>query len=389
MSAPSLPAWAREEAFAAKPEGAPYGVVETGGKEFPFKSFEELKSYLQSGKGRLALIWVPECERLLAPEEVPEMYETLKKRRWIFVQEDEDEARRTLAFTGVGLLYALYSCFQGGRPLGFDRVDFLVIWIFAFLYFTARPWWEASKLRRGLRSFEQGSLAEEVPEARFDLWMGAQRTLITLLLLAVLGMVGLTQFFTSGLGIEEAGLVKERYAWGESWRLFTGAFLHGNVIHFILNGSALWYLGRRVEILARWPHLTAVFFMSVVGAGWASIAWMPVQTSVGVSGVVCGLLGFLLVFETLHRPLVPRPARRRLLGILGSLVVVGFVGFRFIDNAAHFGGLVTGAIYAALVFPSSSSPQRPVILKRDWLVGGVALLLVILSGVFAILMMIG
>jgi len=163
--------------------------------------------------------------------------------------------------------------------------------------------------------------------------------------------------------------------------------MHGNVIHFVLNASALWYLGRRVEILARWPHLAAVSFLSIMGAGWASVTWMPTQTSVGVSGVVCGLLGFLLVFETLHLALVPRPARRRLLGILISLVVIGAVGFLFIDNAAHFGGLVTGALYAVIVFPKSYSPERPSVLKRDIILGGISMVMICLSALGAIMAM--
>ena len=118
------------------------------------------------------------------------------------------------------------------------------------------------------------------------------------------------------------------------------------------------------------------------------MTWLPAQTSVGVSGVVCGLLSFLLVFETLHQPLVPRSARRRLLGILVSLVVIGTLGFKFIDNAAHFGGLVAGACYGVIVFPKSASPHRPIILRRDLILGGVSLLLIGLSGVGAILAMI-
>jgi len=273
-----------------------------------------------------------------------------------------------------------------GLP-GFLGIHFLVMAAFGFLYFTARPWWESHKIRKALPHFDGERMRGEIPEARFDLWMGAQGSLLTVLLLSLISLVGLTQFFSPGLGIMDAGLVKPRYALGESWRLFTAAFLHGNVIHFILNASALWDLARRLEILARWPHLAAVFFLSIIGAGWASISWMPEQTSVGVSGVVCGFLGFILVFETLHRPLVPRSARRRLLGILFSLVVIGFLGFRFIDNAAHFGGLVTGGLYALLVFPKSASPHRPVILKRDIAVGGVALFLVLLSGAGAIMAM--
>jgi membrane associated rhomboid family serine protease len=387
MSDPGLPAWAREEAFPLKPGTAPYGTVDGKGKAESFESLHDLKSHLGSGKGRLAWIWVPEHDRLLAPEEVPEMAGVLKKRRLIFAAEDKAGARKTLPFTGIFLAYAAYSAWKGAKPLGFEGFQFLVIVTFAFLYFTARPWWESLKGKKAAGSLDRESLSGEIPEARFDLWMDSQKTFLTVILIGLVGLVGLTQFFTPGQGIAEAGLDKARYALGERWRIFTAAFMHGNVIHFALNASALWYLARRVEIVARWPHLATVFFLSIMGAGWATVSWMPGQTSVGVSGVVCGLLGFLLVFETLHPPLVPRSARRRLLGILVSLVVIGALGFQFIDNAAHFGGLVTGAVYAGLVFPKSSSLHRPVILKRDVFVGGGAMALVALSAIGAVVVM--
>jgi hypothetical protein len=72
---------------------------------------------------------------------------------------------------------------------------------------------------------------------------------------------------------------------------------------------------------------------------------------------------------------------------LVSLVVIGSLGFKFIDNAAHFGGLVTGAVYAFLVFPKSSSPHRPVVLKRDVVIGGAGILLIAISAMGAILAM--
>jgi membrane associated rhomboid family serine protease len=289
--------------------------------------------------------------------------------------------------TGIAVLYGLYCYFQGISPFGFPGIQFLVLTIFGFLYYTARLWWEARKGRKSAKLLTRDQIGGQVPEARFELWMENQRTPFSLLFLVLVVLVGGAQFATPGLGIAEAGLVKSQYAAGENWRIFTAAFLHGNLIHFILNMSALWYLGRRVEILARWPHLAAAFFLSIIGAGWATVSWLPTQTSVGVSGVVCGLLGFLLVFETLHLPLVPRPARRRLAGILVSLVVIGSLGFKFIDNAAHFGGLVTGAVYAFLVFPKSSSPHRPVVLKRDVVIGGAGILLIAISAMGAILAM--
>ena len=56
------------------------------------------------------------------------------------------------------------------------------------------------------------------------------------------------------------------------------------------------------------------------------------------------MLGFLLVFETLHKRLVPRSARRRLLGALGVTLIIGFIGYQFIDNIAHVGGLLAGML---------------------------------------------
>jgi hypothetical protein len=64
------------------------------------------------------------------------------------------------------------------------------------------------------------------------------------------------------------------------------------------------------------------------------------------------------------------------------------MGFKFVDNAAHLGGLVTGAVYAFVVFPRSSSPHRPMILKRDFLIGGVGIFLIGASAIGAILTMV-
>lgn len=379
--------WARDKVFPEKPQSGDYGLVDEKGAGCSFESLEKLQAYLEAGKGRLAWVWVPEFPRLVAPEEVPALLSSLRKRRLIFAAEDSQEARRTLPFSGLALLYTLFLYGSGGSLFAFEGLDLLVLAVFAFLYFTARPWWEARKGRAAAEKLTAESMAEEVPEARFDLWLEQQKTLCTLVLAGLLVMVGVGQLIAEGSGIGAAGFDKTRYVLGEKWRLFTGAFLHGNLIHFILNASAFWYLGRRVEILARWPHLAAVFFLSILGAGWASLEWKPLHISVGISGGVCGLLGFLLVFETLHHGLVPRPARRRLAAILISLVGIGILGFRFIDNAAHFGGLVTGAAYALVVFPKSSSPQRPVILWQDRLIGGLALLLIFGSAAGALVAM--
>jgi membrane associated rhomboid family serine protease len=95
------------------------------------------------------------------------------------------------------------------------------------------------------------------------------------------------------------------------------------------------------------------------------------------------LLGFLLVFESLHRSLVPESARRRLLAGVVLTAVIGIVFSKFIDNAAHAGGLIAGMVYAALVFPKSASPHRPHTTTVDLVLGGAALGLLVCSALLA------
>jgi len=56
--------------------------------------------------------------------------------------------------------------------------------------------------------------------------------------------------------------------------------------------------------------------------------------------------------------------------VIGT-VVMGVLGFQFIDNAAHAGGLIAGMAYAFIGFPVSKSPRRPSILKQDRLIAWV------------------
>jgi membrane associated rhomboid family serine protease len=86
---------------------------------------------------------------------------------------------------------------------------------------------------------------------------------------------------------------------------------------------------------------------------------MSKGASLGASGGLMGMLGFLLIFEIRHAKLVPRKSRRRLVVAILGTALIGVIGIRFIDNAAHAGGLIAGMIYAFVVFPRSESVFRP------------------------------
>lgn len=164
---------------------------------------------------------------------------------------------------------------------------------------------------------------------------------------------------------------------GQWWRLFTYMFLHEGLMHIAFNMWCLWDLGALCESLyGRWTF-GALYLLTGVGGGLASVAWNPGTFSVGASGAIFGLAGALLASFYLGEFSVPRAA---LSGPLKSLAF--FVGFNLffgqvvggIDNACHIGGLITGLILGALIARVAPQHDRP--LRRAAVLSVVALALV-------------
>ncbi len=391
------------------------------GFSHPCSSLESLTSAIRDDRdGSVTLVWAPGHARMILPEELEGMSEALRSARERWTREDVDDARGRLRWFSTFLVGIVTYTFFGGFLLagrlaaqsGTD-VDFLQRLKFAtastlgstqcglvllmFVIFAFIPWYQARKRKKEVAHWSETGLAEMTPTIRFETWLERQKAPVTKILFGVITLVALAQIGgrvkTEGLGslmslfqvwggITTAGLVKENYLQGEWWRLFTAPMLHGNLLHFLMNMAALAYLGKRLEVFARWPHLPLVFLFAACVGGEASARFIAAP-SVGASGGLMGWLGFLLVFETLHKKLVPRRARRRLTAGVAMTAVIGLIGYRFIDNAAHAGGLLAGMLYAAIVFPASSSPARPQSNLTDRIAGVAAMSVLVVTALFA------
>jgi membrane associated rhomboid family serine protease/Flp pilus assembly protein TadD len=167
----------------------------------------------------------------------------------------------------------------------------------------------------------------------------------------------------SGLDIRPWGANYGPYTLsGQWWRLVTYMFLHGGIMHIAFNMWCLWDLGALCESLyGRWTF-AAIYFITGIGAGLASVAWNPGVLSVGASGAIFGLAGALISSFYLGEFSMPKLALK---GTLRSLVF--FAGFNLffgqvvggIDNAAHIGGLVTGLIMGALIARAAPEHDNP------------------------------
>jgi len=106
--------------------------------------------------------------------------------------------------------------------------------------------------------------------------------------------------------------------------------------------------------------------------------------SAGASGALFGLFGVLFVFGLKYRRELPEGFKRAfgtgMLPVILLNVGIGFVFRGFIDNAAHMGGLLSGAALAAVV-----SYQRPGLssgMTIAWRVGQIVALLVVAVSFF-------
>ncbi len=178
--------------------------------------------------------------------------------------------------------------------------------------------------------------------------------LYTIVLIAGIAVVAVTQF-TTGLdaSILSAGFVKPAFLrQHEYWRILTGATTHGSVPHVLLNCYAFYSFGRIFEMLTNRAHLAVVFLLAAIGGGLLSLIFMPNGISVGASGGIVGLIGYLLIYAFRRRQFISPAFRKNLIINIGFILVFGIVLYQAIDNFGHIGGFITGAIYGLLQIPS-------------------------------------
>lgn len=387
------PVWARPEAFPAKPMTGVFGFQDVKGKRHSTESLVALKLMIEKSKLGVELVWSPDSDYLVAPEELVGLRKVLVKRRSVWARNDVTSGRRLSLVMGVATLWAGYAVYQNnqGDWRAVLNAPTVAVTAIMLLIFGLVPLYEGWKELRKVGKRDDEYWRKEVADARFDSWLSLKLTPVTFILLAMMIVTCTAQWYGSG-GINWAeetvtrvGLLKSTAVGGDPWwRYLTAPLVHGNLVHWLMNFAALRYLGRRAEVLARWPHMILVFVISAFTGGMATVYFMPDIPSVGASGGILGLLGFLLVFETLHRSLVPKSASKRLLAGLVMVGVMGALGFSFIDNAAHAGGLIAGMVYALIVFPPSASASRPDILRKDRIIGACGLAVLVASTVLCV-----
>jgi membrane associated rhomboid family serine protease len=202
-----------------------------------------------------------------------------------------------------------------------------------------------------------------------------------------------------GFGAKTNYLIGYKHEW---WRLVTPIFIHVNLPHLLINMYSLWVIGPWVEKL--YGSARFVVFWVATGIAGVLVSYLTVIPgshpgvigsflikshdipSAGASGALFGLVGVLFVFGVKYRRELPEGFKRAfgtgLLPIILLNLVIGFVGRGIIDNAAHIGGLFSGAALALVV--SYKRPGQSAGVTIAWRVGQIAALLVVAIGFFMV-----
>ena len=200
----------------------------------------------------------------------------------------------------------------------------------------------------------EGALTQVLPESLRARPGTATIALITVLyyvMMVVLAapadsasLFGFSSFTLQQLGATQGA----RQLLGEHWRFVTSVVAHHDLMHLAFNLWALASAGPLVEELFDRKKMLLTYLVSGVLSMMVSFVWYVYvrqdvgYVSAGGSGAVSGLIGAAL-FGARRRVLDGRDVARGMLMWSGYMVLWGFM-MPGINNAAHLGGWVVGAL---------------------------------------------
>ncbi|HEY1788825.1 MAG TPA: rhomboid family intramembrane serine protease [Verrucomicrobiae bacterium] len=143
---------------------------------------------------------------------------------------------------------------------------------------------------------------------------------------------------------------------GYVWELLTFQFMHLGLMHILFNSLAIFFFGRMVESALGGIKLLTIYFSAGVIGGLVQMLYALVfhagDSVVGASAGAAGLVGAFAILAwdeqfTLFLYFIPVNMRGKTLlwvSIAGCLVMTA-LGDKGIANAAHLGGILTGALF--------------------------------------------
>lgn len=178
----------------------------------------------------------------------------------------------------------------------------------------------------------------------------ARRLIAPAAIIVAMWVVYIVQVIVGPAGWRHLGLPAGQ--WDHLWAVVTSPFLHGGILHLINNTIAFLWLGMltAVEGPRRFWLVTAI---SALTAGIGVIALSaPGSVTIGMSGVIFGYFGYLLVAAFVEQNRRQKVARIAAVTVIflwwGTSFFAGFFPRGTMSWQAHLFGAIGGAIVAVV-----------------------------------------
>lgn len=166
---------------------------------------------------------------------------------------------------------------------------------------------------------------------------------ITYILMGINILMFLLTMFMGNYMLLKYGVNGNAIRSGEYYRLITGGFLHGSILHLLCNMYALYVLGSQAESFYGKVKYFIIYLGSLITGSLLSMLFNLDGISIGASGAIFGLLGSLLYFGYNYRVYLGNTLVNQILPVILINLMLGFV-LAGVDNFGHIGGLAGGLV---------------------------------------------
>lgn len=149
---------------------------------------------------------------------------------------------------------------------------------------------------------------------------------------------------------------------GYIWQLFTYQFLHGDLLHILINCVVLYFFGRAIEEYLGRIAFLKIYFISGILGGVLQLLYIKMfappelAMKVSVVGASAGVFGLIAAFATLFPEqqlttlialIIPITMRAKYLLLVEILITIYGLIFptSVVAHAAHLGGIIFGVFY--------------------------------------------
>ncbi len=149
--------------------------------------------------------------------------------------------------------------------------------------------------------------------------------------------------------LEIGGLRITEFQSGQYWRLISYQFIHAGIMHFLLNMGFLIIISLFLESNLSSLKYGMIYILSGLFAGVCSMYFNDAVVTVGASGALFGLVGWLGGHALRQKDLFSAFQRIKFILILaGASVAIGLI-LPGVDNAAHIGGFAFGILLGLII----------------------------------------